>query len=35
VHVLQVMMSVFDLIVYAASVVISVHLRKIHVSSTI
>jgi hypothetical protein len=35
VHVLQVMTSMFDLIVYTASVVISVHLRKIHVSSTI
>jgi hypothetical protein len=35
VNIPQVMMSVFDLIVYAASVVISAHLRKFHVGSTI
>jgi C4-dicarboxylate-specific signal transduction histidine kinase len=35
VHVSQVTTSVFDLIVYTASVVISAHLRKFHVCSTI
>jgi hypothetical protein len=35
VHVPQVMTSVFDLIVYAVSVVISAHLRKFCVGSTI
>jgi hypothetical protein len=35
VHVPQVTTLVFDLIVYIASVVISVHLRKFHVCSTI
>jgi hypothetical protein len=35
VHVPQVTTSVFDLIVYAASVAISAHLRKFHVDSTI
>jgi hypothetical protein len=35
VHVPQVMMLVFDLIVYATSVVISAHLRKFHVGSTL
>jgi hypothetical protein len=35
VHGPQVMMSVFDLTVYAASVGISTHLRKFHASSTI
>jgi hypothetical protein len=35
VHVPQVTTLVFDLIVYAASVVISTHLRKFHIDSTI
>jgi hypothetical protein len=35
VHVPQVTMSVFDLIVYVASVAISAHLRKFHIGSTI
>jgi hypothetical protein len=35
VHVSQVTTSVFDLIVYAVSVVISAHLRKFCVGSTI
>jgi hypothetical protein len=34
VHVLQVTTSVFDLIVYAASVAISAHWRKFCISST-
>jgi hypothetical protein len=34
-HVPQVTMSVFDLIVYATSMAILAHLRKFHVSSTI
>jgi hypothetical protein len=35
VHGPQVMMSVFDLTVYVASVAISAHLRKFHACSTI
>jgi hypothetical protein len=35
VHVPQVTTSVFDLIVYASSMAISVYLRKVHVNSTI
>jgi hypothetical protein len=35
VHVPQVMTSVFDLIIYAASMAISAHLRIFHVGSTI
>jgi hypothetical protein len=35
VHAPQVMMSVFDVTVYMASVVISAHLRKFHTGSTI
>jgi hypothetical protein len=35
VHVLQVTTLVFDLIVYAASVVILAHLRKFRIGSTI
>jgi hypothetical protein len=35
VHGPQVMMSVFDLTVYAASVMISAYLRKFHTCSTI
>jgi hypothetical protein len=34
-HGLQVMMSVFDLTVYVASVAISAHLRKFRVGSTV
>jgi hypothetical protein len=35
VHVPRVMMSVFGLTIYAASVAISAHLRKFHAGSTI